>query len=262
MARRRREWGGARVLPDQAPPGVDLDVAHPLAAPQGVVVLPLQACLADDRAEPRAGVPVGVEVRLGHFGDVAHQVRHGGARGIEPLGLRLNHEPGQHGPVLLQPGHRLEGRVADHDHRLVAGGREAPQDLGDVRGVDRDEARHPRQHRAERVAVGGQELDRVPGNVLRDDLAMAIEDGAARGGERNRPQPVGFGPQLELVVLQDLGAEERAGQHQEGADQHPPGHLGPLPDTVGVEPVHVRRPVGSRTTRGTPAAPAARTAPR
>ncbi len=39
-------------------------------------------------------------------------------------------------------------------------------------------------------------------------------------------------------MLQHLGAEERADQHQKGADQHHAGNLGPFPDPVGIEAVH------------------------
>ena len=39
-------------------------------------------------------------------------------------------------------------------------------------------------------------------------------------------------------MLDDLGPEERPGQHQEGGDQDQPGDVGPLADPVGIEAVH------------------------
>ena len=62
-----------------------------------------------------------------------------------------------------------------------------------------------------------------------------VPRGAVSG---DRPQAVGLGAELELLVLDDLGPEEGAGQDHEGGDQDQLRDIGPLADAVGIESVH------------------------
>ena len=102
----------------------------------------------------------------------------------------------------------------------------------------RHEPADPGEHGPQRVHRRREHLDRVARHVLGDDVAVPVEDRAPRRGERDRAQPVGLGPELELLVLDDLGPEERADQQHEGGDQHQLGDVGALADPVGVEAVH------------------------
>ena len=106
----RRQRGRAALLPHQAAARVHLDVADAGAAPQRVVVLPLQPGLPHDGAQVGARDSGRLEVGLRHLGDVADQVGHRLAGGIEPLGLRLDDEAGEDGAVLLQPRRRRTTR--------------------------------------------------------------------------------------------------------------------------------------------------------
>jgi len=74
--------------------------------------------------------------------------------------------------------------------------------------------------------------------AIRPHPAVAVQNDAARGGERNGPQPVRLGLQLVLAVLQDLGAEERHRQHPHRRPQDAPGHAQPAVEQVRVIRVH------------------------
>ena len=210
---------------------------------------------------PAPGNRFAAQVGLGHLGDVADQVRDRLAGGIEALGLRLDDESRQHRAMLLQPRDGLEGGVAEDHDRLVAGRGEAAEDFGRLGRVERDVAAHAGQHRLERVPARREQLDRIAGDVLGDDAAAPVENGAPGRRQRDRPEAIGLGLELELVVLDDLGPEERAREDQEGGHEHPARDVGALPHPVGIEAVHLTRPDGSRTTRGTPPGPPARRAP-
>jgi hypothetical protein len=217
---------------------VDLDVAHAFGAPERVVVGLLQSGLAHDGAQRGTRVPVPVEVNVGHLADVPDEVRHGVARRIQALRFRLDHQAGQRRPVFLQPGHGGEVRIAEDEHGLIAGGAEAPQDLGHLRGVERDDPRHPLQYGAQGVHRRSEELHRVAGHVFGDHPPDVIVDLSPRRRQRNRSEPVGLGPELKLVVLDDLCAEEGAKQHRERADDDPSRDPRPLVDAVGIEDAH------------------------
>ena len=112
-----------------------------------------------------------------------------------------------------------------------------------------------RQHRAQRVGDGGEQLDGIARDVLRDDLAVPVEDRAARRRQRHRAQPVGLGPQLVLLVLDDLRAEEGAREHQEGDRDDPARAARPPLQLGGIEVVHCCRAGCGTTRRTAPAAP-------
>ena len=248
LAGHRCQRRRAHVLAHQAAPGVDLRIAQAGAPAQDAVVFPLEPRLPHDRSQGGVREPVVLQVGLGDLRDVADQVRHRLAARIDPLRLRLDDQAGQHRAVLLEPGHGLEGRVAEDDDGLVARRAPAPLDVRHRARVDRDDPGDALQHRTERVGRRRQQLDGEPGQVFGDDLALPVENRAARRFQRDGPQAVGLGAELVLVVLEDLRAEERADEDGEGEGQRPAGHRGALADLVGIEAVHVRRPAGWRAT--------------
>ena len=172
--------GGCRFLPHQTAPGVHLDVAYALVAPQGVVVLPLQSGLPHDRSQHGTGIPVGGQIGFGHLGDVSDQVGHRLSGRVQPLRLGLDHQPRQRGAMLLQLGDGLERRVAEDQRRLIARLRVAVDDVAHLTAVERHEPSHPGEHRPEGVRGRSEQLDGIAGHVLGDDPARCGR-GSCRG---------------------------------------------------------------------------------
>jgi hypothetical protein len=165
-------------------------------------------------------------------------VRNRLARRIEALGLGLNYQARQRGPVLLQLGDDLEGGVPKDESGLIPRLPVPIDDVGNLRTIQRHITTNLLEHRAQRIHRGGQQLDRIAGNIFGDDPTAPVENSASGRSQWNRPQPVGLSLQLELVVLKDLSPEERSQKHQESSDQDHTGDLGALSNPVGVEPAH------------------------
>ena len=147
-ARYRRQRRGARLVAHQAAARVHLDVAHAFAAPQRVVVLPLDPGTAHDRPRLCARKPVRGELGVGHLRHVAHDVRHRLPRRVEPARFRLEHQARQQRAMFLEPARRLERRLAEHHRRLVPRAAPAAHDIADPGAVERHDRREPAQHRA------------------------------------------------------------------------------------------------------------------
>ena len=140
--------------------------------------------------------------------------------------------------MFLEPARRLERCLPIHHGGLVARAPPATHDVVDADAVEGHHGGQPAQHGAQRVGVVGDELDGVAGEVLRDHLALPVEDRTARWRQRHRAQPVGLGTQLILLVLEDLRAEEGAGKHEEG-ERDDPARTARTPLQVGgVQVVH------------------------
>ncbi len=140
--------------------------------------------------------------------------------------------------MFLQPSDRLEFGVADDQRGLVPRLGKPAHDFFHIAGVERDEPLDPRQDGAERVGRGRQQLDGIPGDVFRDDFAAPIEDAAAGRRDGDGPETIGFGLELELFVLENLGSEEGAGQNEKRGDENPLRRLGSFPHAIRIEPVH------------------------
>src|SRR2546422_533792 len=108
---RQQRRRGAR-LADDVSQRAHLDEAEAVAAPQRVVVLALQAVLADQPGVERArGKAPLAALRLRHLAQVPDQMRDERTVRIEALGLGLDQQPGEHEPPLLEGGDDLERRV-------------------------------------------------------------------------------------------------------------------------------------------------------
>jgi hypothetical protein len=140
--------------------------------------------------------------------------------------------------VFLQFGDDLERRVTEDQSRLVACLPIALDDIDYSGAVDRHETAYPAQHRPQGVSGRREELHRIARDVFGNDPPVPVEDRSSWRGQRNRPEAVGFGFELELVVLNDLGTEEGSREQYERADENEAGNVGTLSETVGVEAVH------------------------
>ncbi len=165
-------------------------------------------------------------------------MRNGLTRGIQALWFRLNDEAWENESVLLEARNGLEVGIAEYDRWLVASLGEAPNDLVDFARVDSNELAHAGDHGAQRVGGWGEQLDGVSGDVFGDDLALPVENRSSRRRDGNWPKPVGFGLELELLVLKDLGPKEGTGEDQEREEKDPLRRVGALPQAVGIEAVH------------------------
>jgi hypothetical protein len=87
--------------------------------------------------------------------------------------------------------------------------------VGQLQGGSQKAEREPRRILRRRVQVEG-----VAGDRLRDDLAVAVEHRAPGRGYRDDPHPVVLRPENEVVVADDLRAEEGGSEeHEYGRDQ-------------------------------------------
>ena len=78
------------------------------------------------------------------------------------------------------------------------------------------------EDRAQRVLVGGQQLDGIARNILGDGEPVAVENITARRWQLDRSEPVTPCLEPKSIVLQHLGLEERAAEHHEGKQDDPP----------------------------------------
>src|SRR5262249_6968393 len=115
---------------------------------------------------------------------------------------------------------------------------EPAEHLGHRRAVEGDDLAQASQDGTERVDRRRQQLDRVAGYVLGDDPAATIVDRSARSRERDGPKSVGFGLELELLVLDDLGREEGTDQTQKGAGDDPSRDPRTLAQPIGIRARH------------------------
>ena len=208
--------------PDLAAQAVDDDRAGAVRAHQVAVVRALDAGLSDDGAGLEV---VGRQLRVGGLADVAEQVRGHRVGGIPPRRHALDDHVGEFEVEAARHDrrHLRQARILDHDdgaiRRQVAG---AIDDLAHVVFLD---SGHRREHPDRPIEVGGMEADDrdgVTGPVLDEDLAVAVEQHAARRPQRQLALVVVLRHLAKLLVLDDLEEPEGARQQEEADDD---GHL-------------------------------------
>jgi hypothetical protein len=199
---------------------VDDDVARALFAHQLGVVNALDAGLPDDGAGAEAGELRPLELRFLDLADVAEEVAGEAALRIRARRHFLDDDLAHLVGARQDGEHLLLGRVLDDGDRPED--RLAAAALDDLANLGLVHARHLRQLRQRGVEVGcpfAVDRDRPRVAVLDEDLAVAIEEDAARRAQRDRAQAVVVRHLPVLLVLHDLQQPEADGQRREADDR-------------------------------------------
>ena len=107
--------------------------------------------------------------------------------------------------------------------------------VGQRRAGDRDGPAESPERRAQRIRRRAQDRDRVPGQVLGDDLAVAVVHESARRSQRDGAHLIARRLRLELGVPQDLEPEEPGDQYEQAAENGETGEVGATISTEGIE---------------------------
>ena len=214
----RGEYRRGACLAHHVTQGAHLDEPQAVGATQRVVVRALQAVLPHQPAEPHAGEALLRALGFGHLADGPCEVSRDRAIGIVPLRLGLDQQSRDDEAVLFELRHDGELGIRQHQRRQVRGPTVARQHLLRGGAVELQDRCDTRQRRTDHRLVAREQRHCVARHVLRDDLAVAVGDDAARRGQGDRAQPVRLRLQLELAMLKDLRPEER---HDQRAQRHP-----------------------------------------
>ncbi len=199
---------------DLAPEAVDDHFLGAVLAHQVAVQRLLDAGVADDRARLGAAVLVGDELRFGDLADIAEHVRGQLARRVFPRRDRLIDDAGQ---VPRGDGEPLfPCRVLDeHDRPVARLAAPAIHRLPHHRFVRAGRQRQGVQRLIEVLRLLAHQRDVEGALVVDQDLAVAIEQHAARRRQRQPAQMVLFGDLFEFLVLRDLEDPEDDRQRPE-----------------------------------------------
>ena len=191
------------------------DAAEAVLAHHRAVVLRLDAGLAHERARGEALVLRELQLPLRDLAHPAERVRGGRGERIRAQGHHLHADLRQLQPPRLERGDVREGRVGLHHHGAV--GLAADEPLADRRLSHVERRAEPGDQPVEVLGELGDEHDVERGTVAHEDLALAVEQGAARRGE---------GHQARAVVLRQAAEVARADHLQvpelddESGDEH------------------------------------------
>ena len=252
----RRRGLGQQVLPrpglaHYASACVHLHEPRSLAPAKLALVLPLQPVLPHLLARLVAAERGTGEFVLVDFTRVSDERGDRRSVGVVPFWRALDDQPRELHPVLLEHRHHVEGRVGEDHGGPVGRAAETPDRLVDLLRRERDRPRQAPERGAQRIDARCQERDRIPRQVLGDDLPPAVVDDAARRRQRHLAQAVLLGLQHVLRVLQHLRPEERAHQEDERQEQQRGSEPRPALHLVRVE-AHPRGvPTTGRTSTST-----------
>ena len=211
--------------PDLAADVVDDDPPRAVAAHEEPVVGAFEAGLADDRAAAQALELRRRQLRLADLADVPQDVRPHLAGRIEPDGKLLHVDSRQLAGMRGDRRHLVERGVANQDHRP-----EGRVPAVALQGGPKLRQRHAGQVGEEGdggldilgLLAGQRDVERVA--VLGQHAPVAVEHGAARGGQNQGALVVVLGKPPVLVVLDDLEPPEAGGEGREDQHDAPPPH--------------------------------------
>jgi hypothetical protein len=198
------------------------------AAPQGQVVLPLDAGLAVaelGQLEQR----IAVQLALGDGADVAQKVRRGAARRILPHEAGIEAHARQLRRPDRDPRHLLPDQILAHRDRHEGATRARLREHGiDAPGRQLDQLLQRAKRAADLAGLLGNDPHPVGRHVAGEGDAMAIEDAAARRRHEPVVDAILVGEQGVLVGLEHLQVVEAPGEQSDQAELAP-GEQGRAP---------------------------------
>ncbi len=198
----------------------------------------LDAELADQRGTGVSGTIDVLEVGLADRTDVAQCVHREVCVGIPTCLARLDVETRELEAPHGEAGNVLVRHVQPHGHVVEAApDADRAQQLGYVFGAYQPDPDQAAQLAFEVGDFLGHELELIRGLITRNELAVAVHDQSAGGGDRLGADPVTLG-QIGVVVVAHHLQQEQAADQAEGQNDHDAaGHDGALVEELLLPPV-------------------------